>query len=292
MDIDFGRTAVDYGAHRAGFPDALYDRLAAFGIGAAGQRLLDLGTGTGVLGRGFALRGSKVTGLDPSDKLIDEARRLDREVGVETAYVAASAERTGLPGGAFDVVTAGQCWHWFDGRRAAAEARRLLVSGGALVIAHFDWIPLPGNVVEATERLIERHNPAWAYGGGAGVHPSRLTDAATAGFRDIESFSFDVAVAYSHQAWRGRIRASAGVGASLPADRVTAFDTGLAVRSPNNSPTTPLPCPTAASPWSAGRPEEHYFPRSIATQASAAWAAAPRWGACVFRTSHLVRKTR
>ncbi len=69
MDIRFGRTAADYGRHRAGFPDALYDRLAAFGVGAAGQRLLDLGTGTGALGRGFALRGCRVTGLDPSPEL-------------------------------------------------------------------------------------------------------------------------------------------------------------------------------------------------------------------------------
>ena len=243
MDIDFGRTAADYGAHRAGFPDALYDRLAAFGVGAAGQRLLDLGTGTGVLGRGFGLRGCAVTGLDPSDKLIAEARHLDREAGVETAYVTATAEQTGLPGGAFDVVTAGQCWHWFDGPRAAAEACRLLAPGGALVIVHFDWIPLPGNVVEATETLIERHNPAWAYGGGAGVHASRLTDAAIAGFRYIESFSFDVAVPYSHEAWRGRIRASAGIGASLPADKVEAFDRDLAGLLAERFPDDPLAVP-------------------------------------------------
>ena len=240
MDIDFGKTAADYGAHRSGFPDALHHRLAAFGIARTRQRLLDLGTGTGVLGRGFGLRGCTVTGLDPSDELIAEARRLDASVGLETDYVKASAEQTGLPGGAFDVVAAGQCWHWFDGRRAATEARRLLVAGGTLVIAHFDWIPLPANVVEATERLIERHNPAWAYGGGTGLHSSGLADAAIAGFRDIESFSFDVDVPYSHEAWRGRIRASAGVGASLTPDKVAAFDGALAARLAENFPGDPL----------------------------------------------------
>ena len=243
MDIDFGRTAADYGAHRAGFPNALYDRLAALGIGKPGQRLLDLGTGTGVLGRGFALRGSKVTGLDPSDELIDEARRLDAEAGVETAYVTARAEDTGLPDGTFEVVTAGQCWHWFDGARAAAEARRLLVSGGTLVMAHFDWIPLAGNVVEATEQIIGRYNAEWTYGGGEGLHSSGLTDAAVAGFRDIESFSFDIAVPYSHEAWRGRIRASAGVGASLPADKVEAFDSELAALLAERFPDDPLAAP-------------------------------------------------
>ena len=42
---------------------------------------------------------------------------------------------------------------------AALEARRLLAPSGRLVIAHFDWLPLPGNVVEATEALIKAHNP-------------------------------------------------------------------------------------------------------------------------------------
>ena len=50
--IDWNLTADDYSAHRAGFSASLFPRLAAFGIGVAGQRVLDLGTGTGTLGRG------------------------------------------------------------------------------------------------------------------------------------------------------------------------------------------------------------------------------------------------
>ena len=239
-EIDFGRTASDYGAFRAGFPEELYERLDKFAIGKAGQSLLDLGTGTGALGRGFALRGCAVTGLDPSDALIEEARRLDGEAGVESDYVTVRAENTGLADDAFDVVTAGQCWHWFDRARAASEIRRLLKPGGALVIAHFDWIPLPGNVAEATERLIERHNPAWAMGNGTGLPREWLADVAVAGFRDIETFSFDVHTPYSHEAWRGRIRASAGVGASLSPDAVNRFDDELAELLAARFPEDPL----------------------------------------------------
>ena len=46
-------------------------------------------------------------------------------------------------------------------------------------------------------------------------------------FGDIESFSFDVLVPYSLEAWVGRMRASAYIGASLPADAVQAFSTAL-----------------------------------------------------------------
>jgi SAM-dependent methyltransferase len=227
MEIKFGNTASDYARHRAGFPEELFLRLQRHGIGQPGQRVLDLGTGTGALARGFARRGCTVTGLDVSAALVQEAKRLDEAAGVSVTYVIAPAEDTGLPAAGFDVVGAGQCWHWFDRERAAAEARRVLLPGGRLLIAHFDWLPLPGNVVEATEKLIEAHNPAWQFGGGLGVYPAWLGDVAIAGFRDAETFTFDLEVSYSHDAWRGRVRASAGVAASLAPDAVAAFDAEL-----------------------------------------------------------------
>ncbi len=70
MKLDFGLTASDYAKHRAGFPDSLFERLRAFGIGIAGQDVVDLGTGTGALARGFARRGCRVTGIDPSESML------------------------------------------------------------------------------------------------------------------------------------------------------------------------------------------------------------------------------
>jgi SAM-dependent methyltransferase len=229
MKIDFEKTAADYGQYRAGFPNLFFERLFALGHVRSGDRALDLGTGVGTVARGLALRGCNVIGLDPSQALIEEGQRLDQAAGVAVRYVIGTAEETGLPSAAFDVVTAGQCWHWFDRMKAPSEVRRILRPEGVLIIAHFDWLPLPGNVVEATERLILVHNPAWKGAGGTGVYPKWLVDAAVTGFENIETFSFDVAVPYSHVAWRGRIRArSAGVAASLPPDAVAKFDTELA----------------------------------------------------------------
>lgn len=50
----------------------------------------------------------------------------------------------------------------------------------------------------------------------------------TAGFTDVESFSYVTDVAFSHESWRGRIRTCNGVGSALPPDEVERFDTGLA----------------------------------------------------------------
>jgi SAM-dependent methyltransferase len=227
LTADFGKTAVDYGKHRAGFPPELFDRLAALGIVRAGARILDLGTGTGTIARTLAQRGCESTGLDQSAPLMEEARRIDREAGVTVRYVEAAAEDTGFLKATFDLVIAGQCWFWFDRPRVANEARRITKPGGHLVIAHFDWIPLPANVAELTKRLIEKHNSKWKLGGSVGIHPRCLADMALAGFYRLETFSFDIDVPYSHEAWRGRIRASAGVGASLSPEGVAAFDRDL-----------------------------------------------------------------
>ncbi|MHB8680482.1 MAG: class I SAM-dependent methyltransferase [Acidimicrobiales bacterium] len=243
MDIDFGRTADDYATHRAGFPEGLFDRLDGLGIGLAGQRVLDLGTGTGTLARGLARRGCQVTGLDPSESLLDQARRLDAAAGVTVEYRIGRAEKTGLPAAAFEVVTAGQCWHWFDGAAAAAECARLLVDRGSVALCYFDWLPLPGSFLAATEDLILEHNPTWRGAGGNGFHGEYAADLTGAGFGGLESFSFDVDVPYTHEAWRGRVRASAGVAASLAPEQVAAFDAELAELLRARFPADPLAAP-------------------------------------------------
>lgn len=242
-DVAFGRAAADYRQFRAGFPSRFFDELETREVVRKEDRALDLGTGTGTVARGLASRGLGVIGLDPSKELLAQARQLDRAVDVHVQYVTGRAEALSFPDSSFDVVTAGQCWHWFERAVAAREVARVLKPGGRLVIAHFDWLPIPGNVVEATEQLIVEHNPAWNMGGGTGVHPEWLRDMAVAGLRDLETFSFDTDQVYSHAAWRGRIRASAGVRASLDEGRTEAFDSALAALLGSRFPDDPVVIP-------------------------------------------------
>jgi SAM-dependent methyltransferase len=224
MTTNFGAAAEDYARFRAGFPDSLFDRLAALGIGASGETIVDVGTGTGSLARGFALRGARVIGIDPDGRLLDQARRLDVAASATVEYKIGTAEAIPLPDGIADVVSAGQCWHWFDGPKAAGEFSRIAKPHGRVVIAYFSWIPLPGSVVEATEQLIMKHNRNWSFGGGNGFDLGSLPHLQAAGFSRIETFSYDLDIPYTAEGWRGRIRASAGVAVSLAPAEVEAFD--------------------------------------------------------------------
>lgn len=225
--IDFGRTAIDYESHRPGFPPDFFDRLSAMGWIAAGQRVLDLGTGTGSLALGLAERGLVTTGLDIAAELLEVARGAAAERGLSARFVVGRAEGTLQDPEAFDVVTAGQCWWWFDATSVVHEVKRVLAPRGRLLICDFSYLPLPGTVAAATEDLILRHNPGWPKAGWSGVHPEQVQALDHGGFEQVESFSYVVDVPFTHLGWQGRIRTCNGVGAALAAAQVERFDAEL-----------------------------------------------------------------
>ena len=222
----FGGTAEDYRKYRASFPNSLFSTLVEKGVGLPRQSVVDLGTGTGSLARGFARAGCEVTGVDPDMRMLAQARTIDLVERSSVRYRKGTAEKTGLDDKCADVVSAGQCWHWFDQPKALTEVTRILKPGGKLAIVHFDWLPLKNNVVDATETLIEIYNPEWKMGGGNGMYPQWLPMLSEFEFQDITTFSYDLAVPYTHEAWCGRVRASAGV-AVMDQSGINAFSIDL-----------------------------------------------------------------
>ena len=79
-----GRTSLDYARYRDIYPQEFYDRITGRNLCAAGQRVLDVGTGTGVLPRNMYRYGARWTGTDLSENQIAQARLLSEGMRLNT----------------------------------------------------------------------------------------------------------------------------------------------------------------------------------------------------------------
>jgi SAM-dependent methyltransferase len=222
-EIDWGRTSGDYARWRPGYPDSFFERLRVHRVYAPGTRVADLGTGTGLLARALARRGCRVTGVDIAEQQVRTARALAAEQGLEAEFHVAPGEHTGLPAGAFDLVTAAQSFLYFDKGRAIPEVRRLLAPGGLFMICHMCWLPRRDDLARASEELVLEFNPDWGGADWSGELPAR-PGWAEGRFRVRLFFCYDEPIPFTRESWRGRMRACRGVGATLPAERVREFD--------------------------------------------------------------------
>jgi SAM-dependent methyltransferase len=228
-DIDFGRHSEDYAEYRPGFPTSFYQRIDA--INRIGEsRSLDLATGPGTIALELAARGSSVVGIDISAELVATATRVAKERSLEDQahFKVASAENTGMDASSFDLVTAGQCWHWFDSAAAMAETRRVLRPGGVLAIARCSYLTEHTPVARETEDLILEFNPSWTMAGETGILPDQIDEVIHGGYRLVEQFCYHHDEEFSHARWRGRMRTCSGVGSGgLSSSEVLRFDEAL-----------------------------------------------------------------
>jgi SAM-dependent methyltransferase len=107
---------------------------------AEGERVVDVGCGTGNASLLAAARGARVMGVDPAERLLEVARELARDRGLDATFV--SGEAAALPLGdreadlvlsVFGVIFAS------DPAAAAAELARVAGPAGRIVLTA--WIP-------------------------------------------------------------------------------------------------------------------------------------------------------
>jgi SAM-dependent methyltransferase len=115
-------------------------KLVNFADVKAGESVLDVGCGTGVVAVTAAQRGAKVTGLDLTPALLERARYNAGMAGLTMEFIEGDAEQLPFADASFDVVLS-QFGHMFAPRPAVAvsEMLRVLKKGGR--IAFSTWPP-------------------------------------------------------------------------------------------------------------------------------------------------------
>jgi SAM-dependent methyltransferase len=137
----FEEDAQRYDRARPGYPAALVDDLVALAQLRPGDRVLEIGPGTGQLTTSLAERGLCVLGVELGPTLAEVARaNTARDEGV--SIVTGSFETWDPGDDRFDAVVAATSWHWLDPASRDERAAHALRPGGALVVVTTDH-PLP-----------------------------------------------------------------------------------------------------------------------------------------------------
>lgn len=131
----------------------------------AGQRVLDIGCGTGTLAVAIKKRWADidVTGIDPDPKALARAERKARRAATPIRFDQGFADQLPYPDGSFDRVFSTFMFHHLKREqqdRVLREVRRVLAPGGSLHLLDFEHTESHGGRIDhfegnSEERLLE-----------------------------------------------------------------------------------------------------------------------------------------
>lgn len=226
--FDWGLASAEYAKYRNDYPEEMWKYMLGYIPDREnGARLLDLGTGTGVVARRLKQRDDKldITAIDAVENQIASARFMCEQEGIDGIdFRVMTAERLSeFEDNSFDAVTACQCFCYFDHDIVAPEIARVLRPGGRLIIAYISWLPFESETAMASEKLMLSYNPQWT-GHSHVLKPvgshHELYDTL---FRQVGDVCERVNVSYTRESWNGRICACRAILPSLPADVCAEF---------------------------------------------------------------------
>lgn len=220
---DWTKSATDYGKYRDIYPAIFYKKIYDVGVGLSGQKVLDIGTGTGVIPRNMYSYGATFTGVDASAGQINVAEKIAQEQNMKIDFICTSAEKFVCESESFDAVIASQCFTYFDDKKLAPLLSQWLKTQGKVVILYMAWLPYEDEIAKMSETLVRKYNPDWT-GYGEQRHKIIIPDVYKKYF-DIEKEEiYDVKIPFTKESWNGRMKACRGVGATLSQEKVQKFE--------------------------------------------------------------------
>lgn len=221
--FDWGRTSEEYAKFRDIYPDSFYKKIVSRGLCVKGQNVLDLGTGTGVLPRNMYKYGAKWVGTDISKEQIEQAVKLSKENNFDIEYQAVSAENIDFPSNTFDVVTACQCFWYFNHEKVTPVLVDILKKDGKLLILYMAWLPFEDKIAGASEELVLKYSPNWS-GAKEVKRPIPIPDVVYDYFELVHHEEYEVKIPFTKGSWHGRMKACRGVGASLSIEELASWE--------------------------------------------------------------------
>lgn len=221
--FDWGLASEDYAKYRDIYPDAFYKKIADLGYCKKGQKVLDLGSGTGVLPRNMAKYGAKWVGTDISENQIKYAKQLSEKDNLNIKYIVSSAENLDFAENSFDIVTACQCFMYFDKSIILPKIHKFLKPGGHFLILFMAWLPFESEIAKTSEDLVLKYNPSWSGGGMTRYAPDE-PEWAKEYFTIENTIAYDTDVSFTRESWNGRMKACRGIDASLSKKEIEAFE--------------------------------------------------------------------
>jgi SAM-dependent methyltransferase len=132
----FNEMAVEYDRNRPTYPNALVDQACEVaGIGN-GERVLEIGCGTGQLTRSLLARGLRVTALEPGERLIGVAEENLKGAG-DVEFVHARLEDVQLPRESYEAVFSASAIHWVDPDLSWRKIADALAPKGTLALIQY-----------------------------------------------------------------------------------------------------------------------------------------------------------
>jgi SAM-dependent methyltransferase len=138
----FDEIAVEYDRHRPTYPDELIDQACLVAGVVSGDRVLEVGCGSGQLTRGLVARGLRVTALEPGKSLIALAGQNLAGAG-DVEFVNAPFEDALLPREHFQAVFSASAFHWVDPEVSWQKTADVLAPGGTLGLVQYCGLEEP-----------------------------------------------------------------------------------------------------------------------------------------------------
>lgn len=129
----FSSRVENYIKYRPSYPKEVIETLKSECGLTPRSVIADIGYGTGILAEMFLQNGNPVYGVEPNREMREAGERLLSGYA-NFRSIAAKAEATMLGYHSVDFITAGQSFHWFDRAAAKIEFKRILRSGGWIVL--------------------------------------------------------------------------------------------------------------------------------------------------------------